>query len=594
MSIKGTLWTAGSFSQSQVDEVCARFTTLLGDKVLLDVHENPGLIAGFVAQIEGRVYDASVRGTLDDFAKGSENAKEKMCAGMKISTQDIGPKLVQAVDSFDPAPRVYDYGTVTSSHDGIVCVEGLPGRCYGELLAFDNDVFAMALDLDGESVGAVLLADEDKVSVGALVRGTGKVAEAPIGDMLLSRVVDPLGRPLDGMALNPARFRAIEQSAPSIMDRQAVNRPMETGLLAIDSMITIGRGQRELIIGDRQTGKTQIAIDTILNQKGKDVICIYCAIGQKASTVQEIIETLRRSHCLDYCVVVSSTASDAAAMQYIAPYAACAMAEGFMLEGKDVLVVYDDLSKHAVAYRAMSLLLQRPPGREAYPGDVFYLHSRLLERSAHLRQELGGGSMTALPIIETMAGDISAYIPTNVISITDGQIFLDSELFHSGVRPAVNVGLSVSRVGRSAQHKAMQKVSGTLRIDLAQYRELAVFSQFGSDIDDATKTLLDRGERLTQTLKQEKRRPLKLSEQVSLLLAYREDAMQRIAAGDVTSFNKGLLTSLAQNCCEQLHRIDMTGDLEEADREVLVRQIHRYAQGFKDENENTENEKTVG
>lgn len=487
----------------------------------------------------------------------------------------IGQLLKEKAETFEPVNRVYEYGLVKSADGGVVYIGGLPGRVYGELLDFGDNTFGMTMELRNDEIAAVLLSGGDSVGVSSRVRGTGKVVEVPVGEEILGRVLNPLGHPLDAHPIHPMKFRPIEQEAPKIMERQAVNQPMETGLLAIDSMISIGRGQRELIIGDRQTGKTQIAIDSILNQRGNGTICVYCAIGQKASTVANLIDTLREEGVMDYCVVVAAMASDSAAMQYIAPYAACAMAEGFMYEGKEVLIVYDDLSKHAVAYRELSLLLHRPPGREAYPGDVFYLHSRLLERSAHLNDELGGGSMTALPIVETMAGDISAYIPTNVISITDGQIFLESDLFHSGVRPAVNVGLSVSRVGRSAQQKAMQQVSGTLRIDLAQYRELAIFSQFGSDIDPSTKILLDRGERLTEMLKQNKQQPLSVAQQVALLLAYREDALKNIEVKDVQGFCAKLLEKVEEQCGLAMQRINQTGDMNAEDKQQIIDCIHR-------------------
>ena len=414
--------------------------------------------------------------------------------------EKISSFLKKRVAEFHTEPIVYRSGKVATVGDGVVRVSGLPDRLYGELLEFDGGVYGMALDLSEDGVGAVLMDNADTVNVGDSVKGTGVVADMPIGNSLIGRVLDPIGRPLDGMPLEVKEHLPCETPAPTIMQRRPVDKPLETGIMAIDSMIPIGRGQRELIIGDRQTGKTSIAIDTVINQKDSDVICIYCAIGQKASNIAQIIDTLKNSGAMEYSLVVAATASDSPAMQYLAPYSACAVAEGFMKNGRDVLVIYDDLSKHAVAYRTMSLLLHRPPGREAFPGDVFYLHSRLLERSACMSEEFGGGSITAMPIIETMGGNISAYIPTNVISITDGQIYLETELFHSGVRPAVNTGLSVSRVGRAAQHKAMRKVSGSLRIELSQYREMAVFTRFGSDVDESTGKLLSRGHILTELL----------------------------------------------------------------------------------------------
>ncbi len=491
---------------------------------------------------------------------------------------DINAILKARIDSYEAKPQIYAAGTVTSSADGVVHVEGLPGRRYGELLEFEDGVFGIALDLRLEGVGAVLLAVGDNVNVGSEVKGTDRVVEIPIGEELLGRVIDPIGRPLDARKLSVKKYRPIEQPAPAIIQRQKVNGPLMTGLLSIDSMIPIGKGQRELIIGDRQTGKTAIALDTMLNQKGKNVICIYCAIAQKASSVAQIVRTLQDAGAMEYSIVVASTASDGAAMQYIAPYAACSIAEGFMYQGRDVLVIYDDLSKHAVAYRTMSLLLRRPPGREAYPGDVFYLHSRLLERSAHLCDELGGGSITALPIVETMGGDISAYIPTNVISITDGQIYLESELFHGGFRPAINVGLSVSRVGRSAQFDAMKKVSGSLRIELAQYREMAVFAQFGSDVDTATKRMLERGTRLTEILKQSQKSPMSLSNQTALLLAFTLGAYEQVEVPNLKAFAKQMLLYLHANNHMSMSRIDSYGELRNEDREALSESIKAFAE----------------
>ena len=445
----------------------------------------------------------------------------------------------------------------------------MPDRLYGELLEFEGGVYGMALDLEEDGVGAVLMDNSDSVSVGSTVKGTGVVAEVPVGQSLIGRVIDPIGRPLDGEPLIAKEYLPCERTAPTIMQRRPVDKPLETGILAIDSMIPIGRGQRELIIGDRQTGKTSIAIDTVINQKNSDVLCIYCAIGQKASNISQIIETLKNTGAMKYSVVVAATASDSPAMQYLAPYAACAVAEGFMKTGKDVLVIYDDLSKHAVAYRTMSLLLHRPPGREAYPGDVFYLHSRLLERSACLSEELGGGSITAMPIIETMGGNISAYIPTNVISITDGQIYLETELFHSGVRPAVNTGLSVSRVGRAAQSKAMQKVSGSLRIDLSQYREMAVFTRFGSDVDESTRKLLDRGRTLTELLKQPKSRPYTLFEQVALLFAYRNDIFTGVPEAELKAFAGDMLGSFSKNLSAVRDTVNTSGALSDENAERM-------------------------
>ncbi|MDD3244092.1 MAG: F0F1 ATP synthase subunit alpha, partial [Eubacteriales bacterium] len=429
---------------------------------------------------------------------------------MELYHESLGD-VRASLEKFDAqaAGGMRRYGNVLESGDGIVRIDGLLDCKYGELLEFESGATGIAFNMEQDAVGAVLLKGTAEVREGERVLGTDRVVEVPVGDVMLGRVVDPLGNPLDDRGIiHTDRYRALEYEAPRIMDREGVSQPLQTGLMAIDSMIPIGRGQRELIIGDRQTGKTAIAVDTILNQRDKDVICIYVAIGQKASSIARTIDTLKNAGAMEHSIVVVATASDPAPMQYIAPYAGCAMAEEFMYQGRDVLIVYDDLSKHAVAYRAMSLLLHRPPGREAYPGDVFYLHSRLLERAAKLSVAKGGGSMTALPIVETQAGDISSYIATNVISITDGQIFLENELFYSGIRPAVNVGFSVSRVGGSAQTKAMRKVAGQLRLDLSQYREMAVFAQFSSELDKPTQTLLAQGERLTEMLKQPQYSPM--------------------------------------------------------------------------------------
>ena len=488
--------------------------------------------------------------------------------------------LKSRLDSFSVAPLSYRYGTVTAVGDGVARVIGLPDRVYGELLEFQSGVFGMALDLEENGVGAVLFDSADTVCVGDTVKGTGRVAETPVGEKLIGRVIDPIGRPLDGMELDVSDYLPAERTAPGISQRRPVCKPLETGILAIDSMVPVGRGQRELIIGDRQTGKTSIALDAVYNQKNKDVICVYCAIGQKASNISYIIENLKKNGAMRYSVVVAATASDSPATQYLAPYCACSIAESFMEKGRDVLVIYDDLSKHAVAYRAMSLLLHRPPGREAYPGDVFYLHSRLLERSACLSEKLGGGSITALPIIETTGGNISAYIPTNVISITDGQIYLESELFHSGIRPAVNTGLSVSRVGRSAQHKAMQKVSGSLRIELSQYREMAVFTRFGSDVDESTLKLLRRGECLTELLKQGRGEPMSLFEQTAILLAYKNAIFDGIKTSAVKDFCKKMLEYMQGNLIDAVREINDTGDLTDSDSELLLNAMKSFKGGF--------------
>ena len=437
-----------------------------------------------------------------------------------INSEEIISILKTEIENYDTVCKDQEVGTVIWVGDGIATVYGIEHAMYGEIVIFENGVKGMVQDIKRDQVGCIIFGKDTEIKEGTKVTRTKKKAGIPVGDAFLGRIVNALGAPIDGKGeIKADDYRAIEQEAPGIVDRQSVNQPMETGILAIDSMLPIGRGQRELIIGDRQTGKTSIAIDTILNQKGKDVICIYVAIGQKASTVAKLVNTLKKHGAMDYSIVLSSTASESASLQYIAPYAGTALAEYFMYKGKDVLIVYDDLSKHAVAYRALSLLLERSPGREAYPGDVFYLHSRLLERSSKLSDELGGGSITALPIIETQDGDVSAYIPTNVISITDGQIFLESDLFFSGMRPAINVGISVSRVGGAAQTKAMKKAAGTIRIDLAQYREMEVFTQFSSDLDDTTKEQLQYGKGLMELLKQPLCNPMSLAEQVIKLVA---------------------------------------------------------------------------
>lgn len=437
-----------------------------------------------------------------------------------INSEEIISILKTEIENYDTVCKDQEVGTVIWVGDGIATVYGIEHAMYGEIVIFENGVKGMVQDIKRDQVGCIIFGKDTEIKEGTKVTRTKKKAGIPVGDAFLGRIVNALGAPIDGKGeIKADDYRAIEQEAPGIIDRQSVNQPMETGILAIDSMLPIGRGQRELIIGDRQTGKTSIAIDTILNQKGKDVICIYVAIGQKASTVAKLVNTLKKHGAMDYSIVLSSTASESASLQYIAPYAGTALAEYFMYKGKDVLIVYDDLSKHAVAYRALSLLLERSPGREAYPGDVFYLHSRLLERSSKLSDELGGGSITALPIIETQDGDVSAYIPTNVISITDGQIFLESDLFFSGMRPAINVGISVSRVGGAAQTKAMKKAAGTIRIDLAQYREMEVFTQFSSDLDDTTKEQLQYGKGLMELLKQPLCNPMSLAEQVITLVA---------------------------------------------------------------------------
>ena len=460
---------------------------------------------------------------------------------MNLRPEELSAVIKEQIKNYKNQLEISDFGTVIQVGDGIARVYGLENCMSGELLEFPGNTYGMAMNLEEDNVGVVIMGSDREIKEGDIVKPTGKVAEVPVGDAMMGRVVNALGQPIDGKGpIVSSESRPIEYPAPGVLQRKSVNQPLQTGIKAIDSMIPIGRGQRELIIGDRQTGKTAIAIDTILNQKGEDVICIYVAIGQKKSTVAQLVQNLEDKGAMDYTIVVSATASDVAPLQYIAPYAGCAIGEYFMYQGKDVLIVYDDLSKHAVAYRAMSLLLRRPPGREAYPGDVFYLHSRLLERAAKLSDELGGGSITALPIIETQAGDVSAYIPTNVISITDGQIYLETELFFTGQRPAVNAGISVSRVGGNAQIKAMKKVASSVKLELAQYRELASFSQFGSDVDADTKARLDHGQVLMEILKQPQYQPIPVEKQVMIIYAAVNHVLDDIEVEQVKDFEHKL------------------------------------------------------
>ena len=501
---------------------------------------------------------------------------------MDLRPDEITGLIKDRIKNYNAKIQLGDVGTVVTVGDGIVRIHGLEKCMLNELLEFENGVRCMALNLEQDFVGAVMLGSDAGIKEGDSVKRTGSIVSVPVGEALLGRVVNSLGQPIDGKGdILAAETRPIEKIAPGIITREPVTVPLQTGIKAIDSMIPIGRGQRELIIGDRQTGKTAIAIDTIINQKGKDVICIYVAIGQKNSTVANVVETLRANGALDYTIVVSSTASELAPLQYIAPYSGCTMGEYFMEKGKDALVVYDDLSKHAVAYRALSLLLKRPPGREAYPGDVFYLHSRLLERAARLNKDYGGGSLTALPIIETQAGDVSAYIPTNVISITDGQIFLETELFNSGVRPAVNPGISVSRVGGSAQIKAMKKVSGTLKLEYSQYRELQSFAQFGSDLDKDTKDRLAKGERIVEVLKQDQNSPLEVEEQVVIIYAVINNFLASIPLGRIKAYQKDLIEHIRLNSPEVLESIKnekvLTPENEEALKAILASFAKDYA-----------------
>ena len=516
--------------------------------------DNNSLDNGFTIQVGSDVYDWTPQNRLREF-KG-------MLSELKAKNGDTNLLIREAIISWSPDVSAHEVGTVISVGDGIATVSGLDNVTYGEIVVFENGIRGMAQDLRENEIGCILFGDDTEISQGGTVRRTGKTAGVPVGDEFIGRVVDALGSPIDGKGeIVPEDYMPIEHPAPGIIDRQPVKKPLETGIIAIDSMFPIGRGQRELIIGDRQTGKTVIATDTIINQRGKNVICIYVAIGQKQSTVTNVVDTLYKNGAMDYTIVVSATASESAPLQYIAPYSGCAMGEYFMEQGKDVLIVYDDLSKHAVAYRALSLLIRRPPGREAFPGDVFYLHSRLLERAARLSEECGGGSLTALPIIEPQAGAVSAYIPTNVISITDGQIFLETELFHAGVRPAVNPGISVSRVGGNAQIKAMKKVAGTLKLLYSQYRELQSFAQFGSDLDADTKARLDQGARIVEVLKQDRNSPIDVELQVAIIYAVVNNLLKDIPVADIGRFEDELFEYLTATKDELLATIRQTGVL---------------------------------
>ena len=527
---------------------------------------------GFKLKVGSEVFDWSIDGRLAQFKEALSKLKNK--------SNDIIPLIRETVENWTPEAIAEEIGEVLTVGDGIATVSGLKNATYGEILLFASGVRGMVQDLRDGEIGCILFGSDEEISEGSTVKRTGKTAGVPVGDEFIGRVVNALGVPIDGQGeIHSVDYRAVENPAPGIIDRQPVCAPMETGILAIDSMFPIGRGQRELIIGDRQTGKTAIAIDTILNQKGKDVICIYVAIGQKASSVAQLVQNLKSRGAMEYTIIVNASASDSAPLQYIAPYAGCALGEYFMDNGKDVLIVYDDLSKHAIAYRSLSLLLERAPGREAYPGDVFYLHSRLLERSAHLSDEKGGGSMTALPIVETQSGDVSAYIPTNIISITDGQIFLESDLFFAGQRPAVNVGLSVSRVGGDAQTKAMKKAAGAIRLDLAQYREMEVFTQFASDLDDATKAQLTYGQGLMQVLKQEQYKPYKHHEQVIILVVVLNHLLQNIAPGRVTVTVQNMLKYFEEKHFEIAENINGSGVLEDECREEIIRIAKEFLQG---------------
>ncbi len=561
------------------EEQLVRFESFLakkyGEPIGIEWVKDSSIAAGFKLEYAGEVYNWTPEGRLKQFRdmldRIAKTYTQKGGSGQMLSL------IRSSVEDFSLEAIPEEEGTVKTVGDGIAVIRGLDSAEYGEIVVFDTGLKGMVQDLRKGEIGVVLFGDDAEIKNDTRVRRTKRTAGISVGEGFIGRVVDALGNPIDGRGeIHADDYRAIESPAPGIIERQPVDTPMDTGLLAIDSMFPIGRGQRELIIGDRQTGKTTIATDTILNQKDKGVICIYVAIGQKASSVAQLVTNLKKHGAMDYTIVVSASASEPAPLQYIAPYAGASLGEYFMYRGRDVLIIYDDLSKHAIAYRTLSLLLERSPGREAYPGDVFYLHSRLLERSARLSEELGGGSMTALPIVETQAGDVSAYIPTNIISITDGQIFLESELFFSGQRPAVNVGLSVSRVGGAAQTKAMKKAVGSLRLDLAQYREMEVFTQFSSDLDEMTKKQLDYGQGLMRLLRQTNAHPFRLHEQVVMLVAATAHVMQDIPAEQIGKFRDGMLAYFAQNDSALLTTIDADKTLSDEQKAVIVSEAKKY------------------
>jgi len=542
----------------------------------LTLKEDKSIKSGFVLRVGTREFDWSEKGRIEQLENRIAKAVNSS-RNTTFSEESIVSILKSSIDDFELEAKDKEIGVVNWVGDGIANVDGIDHAFYGEIVVFDCGVKGMVQDVRRDEIGVILFGRDTDIKEGTRVIRTGKMAGIPVGEAFEGRIIDALGAPLDGQGdIESVGFRPIEFPAPSIVDRKSVTVPMETGILSIDSMFPIGRGQRELIIGDRQTGKTSIAMDTILNQKGKDVVCIYVAIGQKASTIAKLVNTLKKNDAMSYTIIVSATASDPAPLQYIAPYSGTALAEYFMYQGKDVLIVYDDLSKHAVAYRAISLLLERSPGREAYPGDVFYLHSRLLERSSRLTPEAGGGSITALPIIETQAGDVSAYIPTNVISITDGQIFLESELFFAGQRPAVNVGLSVSRVGGAAQTKAMKKAAGSIRIDLAQYREMEVFTQFSSDLDESTKKQLAHGKALMELLKQPLGHPMSMAEQVITLVAANSHVFSDLEAAQVKPFQKEMLADFNMNHTDIINQLETTKTLSDDIKDSIVKAAESF------------------
>ncbi|NLB81422.1 MAG: F0F1 ATP synthase subunit alpha [Clostridiaceae bacterium] len=568
------LYSAERPSDIQKQQLIEFLKNKYHDDIALSWREDAKLTDGFRLEVGthnstiASVYDWSLNGRL-------QQLKEKIIH-LSAENNNIIPLIQETIDNWTPQALEQEVGTVLTVGDGIATVSGLRGATYQEILVFSNGVRGMVLELKRDEIGCILFDDDQSIMEGSVVKRTGRTAGIPVGDGFKGRVINALGSPIDGKgSIKGEGYHPIESPAPEIIDRQPVNKPLETGILAIDTMFPIGHGQRELIIGDRQTGKTTIAIDTILNQKGKDVVCIYVAIGQKASSIARTVDTLRSHGAMEYSIVVNASASDPTPLQYIAPYSGCALGEYFMNKGQAVLIVYDDLTKHAISYRSLSLLLERPPGREAYPGDVFYLHSRLLERSAQLSNERGGGSMTALPIVETQMGDVSAYIPTNVISITDGQIFLESDLFFSGQRPAINIGLSVSRVGGDAQTKAMKSAVGTLRLDLAQYQEMEVFMQFASDLDEITRHQLDYGHSLMQLLRQEKHRPLKQHEQIILLTAALNDIMHGISPEEIQKFKYGILRFIEQHAPHIYSAVE-NGEFTDTIKEDILRFAREY------------------
>lgn len=559
--------------ENQINRLKAFIKTKYEIEYEIEWKEDPLIENGFVLSVGKDIYDWSLEGRMRQLKEHIDK--------LPATHDTIVPLIKDTANTWTPVIQSEELGAVVTVGDEVATVSGLSSAKYGEILLFPSGVKGMAQDLREDEIGCILFGSGDEIAEGDRVKLTGKMAGIPVGNDFLGRVIDPLGNPIDGKgSIHSSAYRPIETPAPGIIDRQPVNRPLETGLLVIDSMFPIGRGQRELIIGDRQTGKTAIAIDTIINQKGKDVICIYVAIGQKTSSVVQIANTLREHDAMDYSIIVSASASDSATLQYIAPYAGCAMGEYFMNNGRDVLIVYDDLSKHAIAYRAISLLLERSPGREAYPGDVFYLHSRLLERSAHLSDERGGGSLTALPIVETQAGDISAYIPTNIISITDGQIFLESELFFTGQKPAVNIGISVSRVGGDAQTSAMKKARKTLRLDLAQYREMEAFTQFSGELDDASKKQLVYGMNLMYLLRQGQYSPYSQHSQIFILIAALNHVVEKVDNSKVEKYLKEFINHMEKRAKSICRSIDRDGDISDKDYETVLNMAKTFTDNY--------------